>query len=115
MLLERVVKSLVNKSIALAKLSRPPQPRDIAALLAILPKLDSPKSAIHALMAFSIDHGPKQMHELIQASPAAETLRPLTTALEREMGLDPRVPQEVSEVAEDIRRDLAKMREARRS
>ena len=38
--------------------------------------------------------------------------RPLTTALEREMGLDPRVPEEVSEVAEDIRRDLAKLRKA---
>ena len=35
----------------------------------------------------------------------------LTTALERESGLEPRVAKEVAEVAEDIRRD---MRERRR-
>ena len=113
-LLERVAKALVNKSIVLAGLSRPAQPRDIAALLAILPKLDLPKNAIiRALLIFSIDHDPERMRELIQESPAAELLGPLTTALEREMGLDPRVPEEVSEVAEDIQRELAKMREAR--
>ena len=37
---------------------------------------------------------------------------PLTTALEREMGLEPRVAREIEEVAEDIRRDLAKRRDA---
>ena len=107
--------ALVRKSVVLAKLSRPAQPRDITVLLAILPKLDSPESAIRALMRFSIDHSPERMHELIQASPAAELLRPLTTALEREMGLSTRVPEEISEVAEDIQRDLAEMRKARRS
>ena len=95
----------------LAELSCPAPPRDITALLTILPKLDSPKSAIHALMRFSVPLGPERMRELIQASPAAGLLEPLTTALEREMGLAPRVPEEVSEVSEDIRRDLAKLRE----
>ena len=110
-LAEQAATALVNKSIVLAELSCPAPPQDITALLTILPKLDSPKSAIRALMRFSVPLGPERMRELIQASPAAGLLGPLTTALEREMGLAPRVPEEVSEVAEDIRRYLAKLRE----
>ena len=88
--------------------------QDIEAMLTILPKLDSlPSAVLDALMAFSIDLGPARMRELIQASPAADLLLPLTTALEREMGLAPRVAREVEEVAEDVRRDLAKLKEAR--
>ena len=113
LLLAQAVDALVNKSIVLASLSRPAPSRDIAELLAILPKIDSPASAIGALIRFSVDHGPEQMREWIRASPAAELLWPLTIALEREIGLAPRVPEEVSEVAEDIRRALAKLREVR--
>ena len=107
--------ALVRKNSILAALGRPTQPQDIAALLAILPTVELPKGAIRVLMAFVIEHGPERMREWIQASAAAELLKPLTTALEREMGLDPRVPEEVSEVAEDIRRELAKMRKARQA
>lgn len=109
-ILERAANVIVTKSIALAMLSHPPPPREVAALLAVLPSLDSPKIAIRALLRFSIALGPERMSELIQASPSAELLRPLTTALEREMGLDSRVPEEVAEVAKDIGRDLARMR-----
>ena len=88
--------------------------QDIEAMLTILPELDSlPSAVLDALMKFSIDLGPTRMRELVQASPAADLLLPLTTALEREMGLAPRVAREVEEVAEDIRRDLAKLKEAR--
>ena len=88
--------------------------QDIEAMLTILPELDSlPEDGLDALMAFSIDLGPARMRELIQASPSADLLLPLTTALEWEMGLEPRVAREVEEVAEDIRRDLAKLKEAR--
>ena len=48
---------------------------------------------------------------MIQVSPAANLLLPLTTALEQEMGLTPRVAREVEEVAEDIRRRLATLRQ----
>ena len=113
-ILTRAAGVVVTRSIALTMLSRPPHPRDVAALLAVLPRLESPKVAIGALLRFSIALGPKRMNDLIQASPSAELLRPLTTALDREMGLDPRVPEEVSEVAKDIRQNLAKMREAPR-
>ena len=41
---------------------------------------------------------------------SAELLLPLTTALERELGLEPRVAKEIEEVAEDIRRDMEEYR-----
>ena len=86
--------------------------RDIAAILTILPNLDSlPKERLDALMAFSIEIGLERMVELIQASPSANLLLPLTTALEQELGHEPRVALEVAEVAEDIRKDLARLRE----
>ena len=64
-------------------------------------------------MAFSVEFGPARLRELIEASPSSNLLLPLTTALERDLGLQPRVAREVEEVAQDIRRDLAKLREAR--
>ena len=89
--------------------------QDITAILAALPGLGTLPAvrSLDALMAFSIEIGPARMRELVRASPAVDLLLPLTTALEREMGLEPRVAREVEEVAEDIRRDLAKLKEAR--
>ena len=88
--------------------------RDVEAVLAILPKLDSfPGVILDALMEFVVEIVAERMRELIQASPAADLLLPLTTALEWELGLEPRVAREVEEVAGDIRRDLEKLREAR--
>ena len=85
--------------------------RDVEAMLAVVPKLDAlPKGALDGLSKIAVDLGPEKMRDLIQASPAAELLLPLTTALEMELGLEPLVAKEVEEVAEDIRRDL----EARR-
>ncbi|MCE2450950.1 MAG: tetratricopeptide repeat protein, partial [Candidatus Latescibacteria bacterium] len=86
--------------------------QDIAAILTILPSLGSlPKEILEELIEFSIEIGPERMVELIQASPSANLLLPLTTALEQELGREPRVALEVAEVAEDIRKDLAKLRE----
>ena len=88
--------------------------RDVEAVLAILPDLDSlPKAALDGLSRLAVDLGPEKMRDLIVASPAADLLLPLTTALELELGLEPRVAKEVEEVAEDIRRDLAERRKAK--
>ena len=88
--------------------------RDIEAMLAILPKLDPlPREILDALVEFVVEIGAERMRELIQASPTADLLLPLTTALEWELGLKPRVAREVEEVAGDIRRDLENLREAR--
>ena len=87
---------------------------DIEAILAILPELGAlPKDVLHALMAFSTAIGPERMSACIRTSPSASLLLPLTTALERELGLEPRVAREVEEIAQDIRRDLAKLKEPR--
>ena len=86
--------------------------RDVAAFLTLLPEIGYlPKTVLDALMFFSVVLGSEHMGELIKGSPAADILLPLTTALELELGLEPRVALEVKEVAEDIRRDLAKLRE----
>ena len=89
--------------------------QDIEAFLALLPELGSlSRELLVALMAFSIKLGPARVRELIQGSPAAPLLLPLTTALEQELGLDPRVAREVDEVAQDIRKELENLRSAKR-
>ena len=87
--------------------------QDIKAILATLPKVASlSKPIFNTLMTFSIELGPSRMRQIIQASPSAKLLLPLTTALERELGIESRVAREVEEVAQDIQRDLAKLRMA---
>ena len=86
--------------------------RDVDAGLALLPEIGSlARESLDAFMFFSVALGPERMCELIKASPSASLLLPLTTALERELGLNPRVAREVEEVAEDIRRELVRFKE----
>ena len=78
---------------------------DIESILAILAELGSlPKGTVEMLMSLSVELGPADMHSLIQSSPAASLLLPLVTALEWELGMEPRVAREVEEVARDIRK-----------
>ena len=85
--------------------------QDVAAVLALLSELGPiPREAVMALMDFSVALGPQRMYELIQASPSTDLLLPLKTALERELGLEPRVAREVDEVAQDIQETLATLR-----
>ena len=87
---------------------------DVATVLNLLPKLDSlPGEALDLLSEIAFDFDLSRMHELIQSSPAADLLLPLTTALELELGLKPRVAREVEEVAEDIRQDMRKRKTSR--
>ncbi len=87
---------------------------DVVEILAILPDLGSiSKDALNWLSQMAVDLGPEKMRDLIVASPAADLLLPLTTALELELGEEPRVAKEVEEVAEDIRRDMAERRKAK--
>ena len=87
--------------------------KDIETILEILPDGGSLPEIHYELMQFSIDLGAEAMVEIIQASPSAQLLLPLTTALEQEIGRKPRVPQEVEEVAGDVRKDLAWLRGSR--
>ena len=79
----------------------------VEAVLALLPEFGFiSREAIVALIGFSVDLGLQRMRELIQTSPSAHLLLPLTTALERELGYEPRVAREVDEVAQDIQQTL---------
>ncbi len=79
--------------------------QNIESILTILPELDSlPRGVVEMLMSLSVGLGLEEMHTLIQASPAASLLLPLVTALELELGMEPRVAREVEEVARDIRK-----------
>ncbi len=81
--------------------------QDVKSLLSILPRLSSlHKYDLDDLCRLAVDLGIERMRELIKASSADSLLLPLTTAIEKELGLEPRVAKEVEEIAEDIRRDL---------
>ena len=111
--LEKQLRSdVIRAKATLANGDRSACQREVEAVLALLPEIGSlPRDSLDALMFFSVALGPERMRELVNASPSASLLLPFTTALELELGLDPRVAQEVKEVAEDIRRDLARFRE----
>ena len=110
---KRVRSHLIRAKVALACENQSECERDIEAGLALLSEVGSlPKVALDELTSCSVALGPELMCELIKESPSAELLLPLTTALELELGLEPRVALEVKEVAEDIRWDLAKLRGA---
>ena len=86
--------------------------RDIAEALELLPTCDtSLKEDIDWLMQFSVDLDCSIVLELVKRSSAKNLLLPLATALEQELGREPRVATEVLEVASDIRRDLQELRE----
>ena len=102
---------LVRFSTCITLEDRPSAVGDIRTVLKILPGLDDlPQDRIEALVSASLALGFEQMTALIRESPSSANLLPLTTALELEMGLEPRVAIEVREVAEDIRRELAHMK-----
>ena len=83
----------------------------VEAVLALLPELGFiSREGLMALRDFSVDLGPQRMRELIQTSPSAPLLLPLTTVLERELGHEPTVAREVDEVAQDIQRTLAALK-----
>ena len=109
---KRIRSHLIRAKAALACEDRPGCERDVEAGLALLPEIGSlPKAVLDELTSCGVTLGPELMCGLIKGSPAADILLPLTTALELELGLEPRVALEVREVAQDIRRDLAKLRE----
>ena len=65
---------------------------------------------VEAVAYFIGEIGLNRTLELTQESPAAEMLLPLTTALQLELGQEPRVAKEVHEVAQDIRPVLLEVR-----
>ncbi|MCY4572421.1 MAG: tetratricopeptide repeat protein [Gemmatimonadetes bacterium] len=84
---------------------------DVREILRTVPLLSAmPAGTIQTLMVASIALGIDRMASLIRESPSAGHLLPLTTALDWEMGKQPRVAMEVREVARDMRDELAEIR-----
>ena len=85
---------------------------DVREILRALRRLSAvPAGTIQTLMAASFALGFDRMASLIRQSPSADILHPLATALDWEMGKKPRVAIEIEEVAKDMRRELAEIRE----
>ena len=89
---------------------------DVRAILGTLPQLAAtPEGSIRSLMAASFALGMDRLAALIRESPAADHLLALTTALELEMGENPRVAIEVRKVAKDMRDELVEIQERLRN
>ena len=85
----------------------------LAVALRLLPELPAaPDLCIRGLISFAARLGPEPVLELIQESPSDQILLPLVTALREELGMESKVAEEISEVAKDIRRDLARLRQS---
>lgn len=102
----------MHAAIGKAVLSFPAQAAGETELAALLAGLDNaPTRPPIQLMGFVIAGIPaNRALNLIQASPAAASLLPLTTALQQELGQKPRVAKETEEVAADVQRELATLR-----
>ena len=87
---------------------------DVEKILAIVPDLGSiSKDVLDWLSSMAVALSIEKMRDLIKASPSSDLLLPLTTALEKDLGEEPRVAKEVEEVAEDILRDLKELRKGK--
>ena len=115
-LYHRIPGHLIRARAFLAKGERSACEHDIESMLALLPEHGSLfGEVVYALIDFTVEIGPARMRELIAGAPSAARLLPLLTALEEELGLEPRVAREVEEVAQDIRKELSRRRAARKS
>ncbi|MDE0626144.1 MAG: tetratricopeptide repeat protein [Bryobacterales bacterium] len=86
---------------------------DLQEMLRLLQSLETvPPMSIEGLMTFTARFGPERILNLIESSSMVNRLLPLVTALREELGIETRVPQEVAEVARDIRSGLEGWRQA---
>ncbi len=84
---------------------------DIAEALRMLPEAeDRVKVVVAYLVGLCGRFHESDVLKWVSASPSSMLLLPMTVALRRELGESPEVAREVSEVADDIRNDLAKMK-----
>ena len=107
----RIRGRLIRTRAFLAEGKRSACEHDIESMLALLPEHGSLSGeVVDPLIDCTVELGPARMRELIAGSPSAALLLPLLTALEEELGIKPRVAREVEEVAQDIRKELARRR-----
>ena len=101
----------VLRAVARAAMSdRAGAAADLRLVLDGLPSMDRiPEELLANLPALAVHLGFEPMLEVIEASPSADLLLPLSTALHQELGHETHVAQEVDEVAQDLRRSLAEL------
>ena len=98
--------SLIWKAIALFETNRYASEDAFALLLQYLAKQNEniPLLDLMTMMSQLVTQvSPARILELIYDSPAAPLLLPLVVALQQMLGLEPRVPKEVEEIAKDVR------------
>ena len=107
-LVAKVTGALMAKAAALHRQGKTLPESDISLLLDCLSKEGELRPGlVQGLTALAMISGLARTLELIQASPAANLLVPLVTALQQELGQETHVAKEVDEVAADVRRNLA--------
>ena len=103
-----IVWALGLKGHLLLRLNQAINGEEAELLLERLADIDEfPSDAINTLISFCAHVGPAHALKLIQKSPSSGFLLPLVTALQWELGEQPRVALEVEEVAKDIRDRLS--------
>ena len=101
---ELAASSLVAKAVLLRRMDQMIGESELSLLFACLAECNSlPPLTIDAIAGLAASVGPSHTLDLIQKSPAAGMLLPLVTALQQELGQDPRVANEVKVVAQDVR------------
>ena len=107
--------ALAAKMIALDAMDQTISETEFSLLLKSLQKWGQLSNrTIDAIVCFIIRIEPARAIELIQASPAAQELLPIVTALQQELGQITHVAKEVDEVAADIRRIFVELRGRRK-
>ena len=103
--------AIIYKSAALDLVGRTISEGEFSALLNLM-EMDGSllPASIEALIPYVAGIKPDKALGLLQDSPTAHLLQPLTTALQQEMGHPPHVAKEVAEVASDVRVKLAEAR-----
>ena len=104
----KVTSALMFKAAALILQGETLTENDFSLMLDFLSKEGELRPGlIQGLTTLAVISGLARTLELIQASPAADLLVPLVTALQQELGQETHVAKEVDEVAADVRRNLA--------
>ena len=109
-LVAKVTSALLSKAAALFPQGKTLTDSDFSLLLDCLSREGELRPGlIQGLVTLAVISGQARVLNLIQASPAADLLFPLVTALQQELGQETHVAKEVDEVAADVRGNMAKL------
>ena len=109
-LVAKVTTALLSKAVALLLQGKTIADSDFSLLLDCLSREGELRPGlIQGLTILAVTSGQARTLKLIQASPAADVLLPLVTALQQELGQETHVAKEVDEVASDVRSNMMKL------